>query len=161
LKGVGPNKKRPQRDVVTIKGEQKLYSGSYSRGLILYSKKEGIGYRSPFGEADEGSEVFLSTIGCLLNVIEGLPVPIVLGIVAVVKKFIFCIGKRVKGSTIYQPGAYSAHRFNYEKIIPIFFSCIAKCNHLFSSLLVEHFPQKHISSLIKKIFTGYQYGTVL
>jgi hypothetical protein len=75
---------------------KKVYSGSYSRGLILYSKKEGIGYLSPLGEADEGSEVFLSTTGCLLNVIEGLPVPIILGILAIVEKFIFCIGKRVK-----------------------------------------------------------------
>jgi len=41
-------------------------------------------------------EVFLSTTGCLLNVIEGLPVPIILGILAIVEKFIFCIGKRVK-----------------------------------------------------------------
>ena len=84
-----------------IKDEREIYSGSYSRGLIRYSKKEGIGYRSPFGEADEGSEVFLSTIGCLVIVIEGLPVPIIFGTAAVlVEKFIFCIGPMLKGSII-------------------------------------------------------------
>jgi hypothetical protein len=62
--------------------------------LILYSKKEGIGYLSPLGKVDEGSEVFLSTIGCLaINGIDGLPVLTNLGAAAVVvEKFIFCIG---------------------------------------------------------------------
>ena len=43
---------------------------------------------------DEGSEVFLSTIGCLaIKGIDGLPVLIILGAAAVVvEKFIFCIG---------------------------------------------------------------------
>jgi hypothetical protein len=62
--------------------------------LILYSKKEGIGYLSPLGDVDEGSEVFLSTMGCLVvSGIEGLPVLIAFGTAdVVVEKFIFCIG---------------------------------------------------------------------
>jgi hypothetical protein len=80
------------RFIVMIKGELHFYSGSYSRGLILYSKKEGIGYLSPFGNVDEGSEVFLSTIGCLDIIgIDGLPVLTSLGTAVVVEKFIFCI----------------------------------------------------------------------
>jgi hypothetical protein len=43
---------------------------------MRYSKKEGIGYLSPLGAVDEGSEVFLSTNGCLaINGIDGLPAP--------------------------------------------------------------------------------------
>jgi hypothetical protein len=65
--------------------------------LILYSKKEGIGYLSPFGEADDGSKVFLSTIGCLVTVIDGLAVLTVLGTaIVVVEKFTLCIGSVVK-----------------------------------------------------------------
>jgi hypothetical protein len=62
--------------------------------LILYSKKEGIGYRSPFGEAEEGSAFFLSTIGCLVaNGIDGFPALITFTSGAVVvEKFICCIG---------------------------------------------------------------------
>lgn len=77
---------------------EKLYSGSCSRGLILYSKKEGIGYASPLGEVDEGSDVFFSTTGCLVvNGIDGLPALIIFGAVAVVvEKLIFCIESSVK-----------------------------------------------------------------
>ena len=83
--------------MLMIKGELKLYSGSYSLGLILYSKKEGIGYLSPLGDEDEGSAIFLSTIGCLVvNGIDGLPVLIILGTATVVvEKFIFCIGSNL------------------------------------------------------------------
>jgi hypothetical protein len=49
-----------------------VYKNSVSLGLALYSKKEGIGYRSHLGD-DEGSEIFLSTIGCLPKGIVGLP----------------------------------------------------------------------------------------
>jgi hypothetical protein len=44
-----------------VKGESKIYNGSYSLGLIRYSKKEGIGYLSPFGSEEEGSVGFFST----------------------------------------------------------------------------------------------------
>ena len=45
------------------------------------------------GDVDEGSEVFLSTIGCLAIIgIDGRPVLITLDTGAVVEKFIFCIG---------------------------------------------------------------------
>jgi hypothetical protein len=66
--------------------------------LILYSKKEGIGYLSPLGEADEGSDVFLSTTGCrVVSGIDGLPAVITLGTAAAaVEKFIFCIVSNVK-----------------------------------------------------------------
>jgi hypothetical protein len=63
--------------------------------LILYSKKDGIGYRSPFGAVDEGSAFFLSTIGCRVESgMDGLPAPInfTKGAVVVVEKFTFCIG---------------------------------------------------------------------
>jgi len=62
--------------------------------LILYSKKEGIGYLSPLGKVEEGSAVFLSVTGCLgISGMEGLPARIIPGTVAVdVEKFIFCIG---------------------------------------------------------------------
>jgi hypothetical protein len=80
-----------------IGGELNFYSGSYSRGLILYSKKDGIGYLSPFGDVDEGSEIFLSTTGCLVIIgIDGLPALITLEAAVVVEKFIFCIGSNVK-----------------------------------------------------------------
>jgi len=42
-----------------------IYCGSLSLNFILSSKKDGIGYLSPLGDAEEGSEIFLSTIGCL------------------------------------------------------------------------------------------------
>lgn len=51
-----------------------------------------MGYLSPFGEADDGSEDFLSTVGCRINGTEGLPVLITLGTATVVEKFTFCIG---------------------------------------------------------------------
>jgi hypothetical protein len=91
-------KKAPHRDAVMIKGELKLYRGSYSRALILYSKKDGIGYLSPLGNVDEGSDIFLSTIGCLTVIgIDGLPALTSFGAAAVVvEKFIFCIGSNVK-----------------------------------------------------------------
>jgi len=62
--------------------------------LILYSKKEGIGYLSPLGDADEGSDVFLSTIGCLVvNGMDGFPALINFETAeVVVEKFTFCIG---------------------------------------------------------------------
>jgi len=62
--------------------------------LILYSKKEGIGYLSPLGEVEEGSDVFRSTNGCRAsNGIAGLPAFIIVETVAAfVEKFIFCIG---------------------------------------------------------------------
>ena len=60
------------------RNNKNLYSGSNSRGLILYSKKDGMGYRSPFGDDDEGSDIFLSTMGCLpLTGIVGLAVLII------------------------------------------------------------------------------------
>ena len=49
-----------------IKGKSNIYSGSYSLAFTLYSKKDGIGYLSPLGLQDEGSEIFLSILGCLL-----------------------------------------------------------------------------------------------
>ena len=65
--------------------------------MILYSKKEGIGYLSPFGKDEEGSNVFLSTTGCLpVNVIDGFPAPIVWGGAAVVEvTLIFCIASNI------------------------------------------------------------------
>jgi hypothetical protein len=66
--------------------------------LILYSKKEGIGYRCPLGNEDEGSDVLLSTIGCFVIIgIDGLPALIIFGTVAVVvEKLILCIGSNIK-----------------------------------------------------------------
>ena len=66
--------------------------------MILYSKKEGIGYLSPFGIADEGSDVLLSTIGCLaIEGIDGLAVVITFGTAAVVvEKITFCIESILK-----------------------------------------------------------------
>jgi hypothetical protein len=88
--------------------------------LILYSKKEGIGYRSPLGDTDEGSEVFLSTIGCLVvNGIDGFPALITFGTAAVVvvEKFIFCIGSNLfRGSTILSaPGRTMPFHFYIKK----------------------------------------------
>jgi len=66
--------------------------------LILYSKKEGIGYLSPLGDEDEGSEVFLSTIGWRpATGIDGFPALITCVEVVAVEKLIFCIGSNVKG----------------------------------------------------------------
>jgi hypothetical protein len=65
--------------------------------LILYSKKEGIGYLSPFGNEDEGSDVLLSTMGCFVIIgSDGLPALIIFGIVVVVEKLILCIGSNIK-----------------------------------------------------------------
>jgi hypothetical protein len=52
------------------------YKGSKSFGFILYSKKEGIGYFLPFGDAEEGSDVDLSIKGCFPdNGAVGFPPP--------------------------------------------------------------------------------------
>jgi hypothetical protein len=78
-----------------VQGDLTSYNGSKSRALIRYSKKEGIGYRSPLGYVDEGSAFLLSTKGCLVVMgIDGLPALInfVFGAVIVVEKFTFCIG---------------------------------------------------------------------
>jgi hypothetical protein len=80
--------------------------------LILYSKKDGIGYLSPLGNADEGSYVLLSTTGCLVIGIDGLPVLIIFGAAAiVVEKLFFCIGSNVKGLSNCQRGAQDALQF--------------------------------------------------
>lgn len=101
-----------------IKGEA-LYSGSNSFGLILYSKKEGIGYFLPFGDADEGSVVFLSINGCFPdNGTVGFPPPP--GGFTVVAKlgiFIFCIRSNCN-STIYQLLRALSAGIYYEKNIP-------------------------------------------
>ena len=93
-----------------VQGELNSYSGSKSRALILYSKKEGIGYRSPFGYVEEGSAFFLSTKGCLVvSVIDGLPplLNFVFGAVVVVEKFTFCIGSN--GLKVYNSISVWAH----------------------------------------------------
>jgi hypothetical protein len=54
-----------------VKGEL-AYNRSASLGRDLYSKNVGIGYRSHLGD-DEGSEIFLSTMGCLPKGIVGFP----------------------------------------------------------------------------------------
>jgi len=84
--------------------------------LILYSKKEGIGYRSPLGD-DDGSDVFLSTMGCLVKGIDGLPALISFGTaVVVVEKFIFCIGRNISGSRILSATEHSMPLcFNIKK----------------------------------------------
>jgi len=66
--------------------------------LILYSKKEGIGYLSPLGEVEEGSDVFLSANDCrTINGMDGLPALTILETVAAfAEKFIFCIEAIVK-----------------------------------------------------------------
>lgn len=95
--------------------------------MILYSKKEGIGYLSPLGEVDEGSEVFLSTIGCLaINGIDGLPALIILGAAAVVvEKFIFCIGSNsLEVLQFYQLRAYDTLHLFLIKNSTSFFAVI-------------------------------------
>lgn len=55
-----------------------------------------MGYRSPLGAVDEGSDIFLSTIGCLVDSgMEGFPALITLETVAAVEKLILCIGSNV------------------------------------------------------------------
>jgi len=52
-----------------------------------------MGYLSPLGAVDEGSDIFLSIKGCrAISGIDGLPAPIIFGTVAAfVEKLIFCI----------------------------------------------------------------------
>jgi hypothetical protein len=90
--------------------------------LILYSKKEGIGYLSPLGNADEGSDVLLSTIGCLaIEGIDGLAVLITFGTAAVVvEKFTFCIGSILKRLRNLSARAYDVLCFYSKKIVPDF-----------------------------------------
>ena len=53
-----------------------------------------MGYRSPLGEEDEGSEIFLSMTGCLPDDgTVGLPAPTICAVVAVLEvTFTFSIG---------------------------------------------------------------------
>jgi len=134
--------------------------------LILYSKKEGIGYRSPLGDTDEGSEVFLSTIGCLVvNGIDGFPALITFGTAAVVvEKFIFCIGSNLfRGSTILSAlGRTMPFHFYYLKNSTRN-SAVLKC--LFISI-EDSFSRTFSSNLrsqpsMKKFFANRHYGTVL
>jgi len=52
-----------------------------------------MGYRSPFGDAEDGSEIFLSTIGCLPdNGIVGFPVVTWVTVAELVVTFALSIG---------------------------------------------------------------------